>query len=214
MFVRVRTNVRGRGRPITGAFAREEQDQLRNILYQALIVPLITDRKTESDAEPNIILDLSNDANFKLGGKYIDVNGFINEDADNLSMFAFMSNSVNSIYRDCFPIFTIKAANYDGSFGQAELPIGTKNVVLFNERGADFQIIAHEALHGFGLWHTHRELRRERRITQPNKKYVFPHGQKYYPNDNPNATDNVMSYRIGYLITTWNWQWKIVRNHL
>jgi len=216
VFVRVRTNVTGRkAKEKTGIFTEAEQVRLRNTLYQALVRPLIwVKKKNNKGIYEDIVLDLSTDANFKHGGKYIDANNKIDEDAHNGSMFSylrnkFMNDSTNSYYRGFFPVFVIGEDNYDGALGQVE-NIGIKNLVLFNNRNRSDQVIGHEALHGFGLWHTHRELRGETIIIQPNKKYIYSYGHR-----NPNnATDNIMSYNINHMLTTWNWQWKIIRKHI
>ena len=211
VFVCVKTNVAGAVK--TGTFTQAEQNQLRNTLYQVLVRPLIWVRKKDANGAYNdIVLDLKNDVNFKTRGKYINSNGKLNEDADGGSMFSYLRNKFkndpkNSAYKECFPVFAIAADNYDGALGQVE-GIGIKNLVLFNGRNS--QVIGHEALHGFGLWHTHRERSGEPIIRQANKKYVFPHG--HY--DSNNATDNVMSYRNNHMITTWNWQWKIIRKNV
>jgi len=213
VFVCVKTNITGSS-IITGQFTQDERDQLRSVLYQVLVRPLIWVGKKywKGLREQDIILDITNDVNFKRGGKYINARGKLNEDADGGSMFSYLrdkfkNDTANSFYKDCFPVFAIGAENYDGALGQVE-GIGVKNLVLFN--GRDSQTIGHEALHGFGLWHTHRERSGEPIIQQANKKYVFPHGHS----DPNNATDNVMSYRQNNMITTWNWQWKIIRKNV
>ena len=67
--------------------------------------------------------------------------------------------------------------------------------------------LCHEILHGLGLPHTHLEVVENKKgemeteiIKEKDKKYAFERG----------ATDNIMSYAQERK-TTWNWQWKIVR---
>lgn len=73
----------------------------------------------------------------------------------------------------------------------------------------DLTTLNHEVMHGYGLYHTHRESNNV--IVEPQKKYIFTHAQNssLTLNDYLRATDNVMSYSI-YAITMWNWQRKFI----
>lgn len=209
VFVCVKTNIAGKTQK--GSFADAEREQMCRTLYQALIKPNIHSKRNTTSGKVDIVLDVSKDPNFLQKGKYIDSKGKLNEDADNGSMFSylrrkFMGDPNNVAYKQCFLIFAFGVTTYDGTAGQVE-KIGVKNLVLFPERNYNPQVIGHESLHGYGLWHTHRELRGEQVITSNYKKYIYPHG--HY--DPQNATDNIMSYRFGSMITTWKWQWDIIK---
>lgn len=209
VFVCVKTNVAGKTQK--GSFADSEREQMCRTLYQALIKPDIYSKRKTATGSTDIVMDVSKDPNFLQKGKYIDPKGKLNEDADRGSMFSylrkkFMGDPNNAAYKNCFPIFAFGIRTYDGTAGQVE-KIGVKNLVLFQERNYNPQVIGHESLHGYGLWHTHRELSGESVITTKYKKYIYPHG--HY--DPQNATDNIMSYRFGSMITTWKWQWDIIK---
>lgn len=68
-----------------------------------------------------------------------------------------------------------------------------------NRRNKD--TVPHEALHGFGLWHTRRESG-ETVIANSDKKYAHPHART----NAANSTDNIISYNTGVRKTTWYWQ--------
>ena len=135
-----------------------------------------------------------------------------------------LANFLRTTFLDTYPqyssSFTIFSFAEDGGFGKKGLPgfcelaadIKTgefthfkKNVVLFKNRLPT--TLCHEILHGLGLPHTHLEVVENKKgemeteiIKEKDKKYAFERG----------ATDNIMSYAKERK-TTWNWQWKIVR---
>ncbi len=222
VFVRVKTMVSGR-RPIIGRFDKPgEQDWLRNILYQALICPsVLTEEKYFFGLiTRDIVLDLSKDAEFKTGGKFTKFrlrDGTIVTRPElnfgNTNMLIEIKNKFDHATKNRYAKhFTIFA--FDANLSGRVEDIGKKNVVVANSRWPE--TIAHEAMHGFSLWHTHRELG-ESKIKEPNKKYVFPHpnppaGYPAHPdNISDKGTDNIMSYNGGKRNSTWHWQWEIAR---
>ena len=58
--------------------------------------------------------------------------------------------------------------------------------------------LGHEAYHGFGIYHTHRDDDLLV-ITQKNKKYVYV----------PRTTTNIISYSLNRY-SSWRWQWNII----
>lgn len=90
---------------------------------------------------------------------------------------------------------------YSGTLGQVE-DINKKNVFVFSIRN-DYTL-NHEGLHGLGLEHTHPGG-----TTTPSKKFIFDLYE----------TTNIMSYADAAhpdntKITTWHWQWKIVKSNV
>lgn len=92
--------------------------------------------------------------------------------------------------------------------------IGENTVMLFNSLNstarADDTVLAHEVLHGLGLYHTHKDD-----DPIPNPEILCTFEKK--------STDNYMSYRTvesGAVIagdeknTLWRWQWKIVNPNI
>lgn len=212
VFVCVKTKVQNTEK--IGKIKDEEIKQLRNTLYQALVRPLIwVKRKNNNGIYEEIVLDLSDEPEYKFGGTYIDPAGNIDEDV--VGIFSdlkdkFMNHPDNLFYanNECIPVFIFEDNSYDVTYGMAESFGGPKSILLFEDRlpvTRYEQIIGHEALHCFGLRHTFRE---ENPINDDRQKYIFK-----TPTGN-NATDNAMTYNWGYMITTWNWQWKIIRKYI
>lgn len=88
--------------------------------------------------------------------------------------------------------------------------IGVPLVVVYNPLGntsipRDFTTLNHEIMHGYGLYHTHRDGG----ITESQIEFVYPHAFDP-PLTNPlDATDNVMSYNSN-AITLWRWQQRFI----
>jgi hypothetical protein len=224
VFVSVITNIGGAK---AGEFSEKEQAQLRNTLYQALVRPIIwVRRKNSAGVYENISLDMRSDARFQTRGMYVNSNGYIQKGVDVNSMVKylkseFMKDANNSRYFDCIPVFVVgvPGGGSGGLLGYCDTDRDSsgkiikwiKNSVSFTPYGTrPVETMPHEALHGYGLRHTHRE---ENPISDKNQKYIFPHGQTG-PNHLTDATDNVMSYRLGHMKTTWHWQWKIINSKI
>lgn len=228
VLVKVKTNIDGISR--MGGFGNTqdtlgEKDTLQQFFYQALTyAKLIETTKDNQGNTIDIILDLSNDTDFKLhrddlgtpiNSVFIDNNGNI-KDNDNLIsilkqkfnkqtsnkyikdliIFAFDETCPNS--RD--PRYVING--FADHIKMGNKTIFKKALVLFNTRKD--KTLSHEALHTMGLFHTHRDGT----IYDSDQKFIFTNG-----NDDPiNATDNIMSYnRIRR--STWHWQWKIIKRN-
>ena len=73
--------------------------------------------------------------------------------------------------------------------------------------------LTHEVFHAIGLYHSHADGP----IKNARQKYVYP---KYNTDElqgsivTTGTTDNVMSYTLNQQITTWKWQWKILKSLL
>jgi len=231
VFVRVKTNIVGFEQ--AGRFNDNvERANLQKVLYQALICPtILVEERDSSGGIQDIFLDLRDDIRFRTAaavqtaalsagatvaaadaaardkntGLYIR-NGnidFRNEKKNAVHLLhyikqKFMGIAENSKYREYFTIFAFEA-NYSGRVED----FGIKNVLIAD--GRNKTTIAHEAYHGFGLRHTHRE---EKPIKDNRQKYIFP--------DAPGirSTDNIMSYNVDKRKSTWHWQWVIARKYV
>jgi hypothetical protein len=65
----------------------------------------------------------------------------------------------------------------------------------------------HEALHGLGLNHTHRD---STPIDDAGYKFVFPNGNNFPAK----STENIMSYGNKVKKSTWRWQWHIINSNI
>lgn len=230
VLVRIKTNIVGVGVGKTGSFSPSEKKRLQEELYQCLIT---------SELKIGPILDLSGDTKFRLTtdvhgtkiyGDYIYQNtsgsnrytdGNINEDKSGI--FNYVQSiflRFNPQYRGYYTIFCFNENTFDSFYdpvsgsaaavpGQVE-DIRIKNVFLFNgiqgaTRGND--TIAHEGLHGLGLQHTHNN---NTPIREPERIFTFADGN-YFP---AKSTDNIMSYGNKIKMSTWKWQWDIVRKNV
>jgi len=230
VFVTVKTNILKLTKE--GKFDNKEKEQLTNTLYQALVTSKVYDKRI--DNKP-ILLNLTSDSKFNDNGEYVDILGRINTSVGGYSdpknsrfpLFpifdylkdTFMKDPNNSDYRDYFPIFSfgVDAVNL---FAQAASVgfSGPKCCALFNlydpEKEKELkkaeQIVGHEVLHCFGLRHTHLD-EGYLPLDDKKQKYIFPSGKVNPTNE---GTDNIMSYRFDFMITTWKWQWDILRSYI
>ncbi|MFK7002186.1 zinc metalloprotease [Flavobacterium oreochromis] len=200
VLVRVKTNINGSLG--TGTFNPSEKINLFNSLYQSLVFPKINGEE---------ILDLTTNDDFKLvgstglRGKYIDPSGNVirTEPTLNQKMRELLRTQTSNSFSNCFFVFCFdELANNTSTMGRVE-DIGKKSVVLY--RGRDDYTLNHEALHGLGLFHTHKDGS----ITNQNQKYTFIHAFT----DATKATDNIMTYQPDGK-TTWQWQWKIIKKSI
>lgn len=198
VLVKVRTDIFNKRKDVEGRFWPEEQIKLRNFCYQALVCPQILD---------DVTLDLTQDLNFKTGGKFI-VGKNIKTTPAMMKYIKerFREIPSNSMYNDYFPIFSF---GFEDKYiaGRAEA-VGVKNVIIFE--GRRNETVAHEVFHGFNLYHTHRG---NTPLEHPNIKYIYPKGDKEKAKSE-NATDNIMSYNLALRLTTWKWQWDIIRSNI
>lgn len=212
----VKTNIAGTIR--TGVISDEEINRFQNTLHQGMVECKIEQYREDEfgrvliDEEGKsmvIKLDLSQNKEYKIGGKYVNTNGNINEDIDKCSVFTdlrniFFSDKKNLHYMGYMTIFIFDEKAYDGIVGQVQ-GIGKKNLILF--QGRNDKTLSHEGLHGLGLYHTHRD---KTPIQKRDQKYVYPNAHS----SSLKATDNIMSYNGALRKTTWNWQWEILRRNL
>jgi len=197
----VKSNVNGVVR--TGGFTPSELIGLYNTLHQALIVPIIVEEKIN-------ILDLSSNADFQSGGRYI--NAFNRLNMINLSTGdtikptfqemrnLFLNNPANAIYKaeNYYTIFSsLMTANFTSAIGCVE-DIGVHNAIML--AGRRDTTLPHEAVHGLGLNHTHKD---SSPITEITRKYTF----------NLRTTTNVISY-APIRTTLWRWQWQIINSNV
>ncbi len=233
IFVKIKTNINGGVASNTGSFTTGEKENMQHALHQALIYGKIEDYTSE--------LDLTSDANFQIRtnattgvktyGKFIynkavldptgtqqTTDGFVFEDYANAGMFKYLRTTflalpgnspkyINHFTVFCFDekpydYFAYPTGGYTTTLGQIQ-KIGQKNLVLFGIR--DNETLPHEALHGLGLFHTHQDDA----VYESDRKFTY---NKY-------TTTNIMSYKdasvpTGDKLTTWHWQWQIVKSHV
>ena len=182
-----------------------------------------------SGRKMNIELDLTSDSNFKVEtirkkGRYIseDGNFLLKYDpygSENLVKYLrreFLKVSDNNTYQNSFTVFAVdhycgteqsKILGYTDAVWKLKnnkyiIAKFLKNIILFKDRNtADYSTLPHEALHGLGLSHTHRN---DSPISEKSRKYIYV----------KNETDNVMSYNTNNMISTWKWQWEFVKGNI
>lgn len=121
-------------------------------------------------------LDLTNDTNFKMRGKYIDsANGLIIRTEPTLNSYLrqLVDQSTANRYNGSFYVFVFGIKDSTRNIGGRAEGIGKKSVVLYN--GRDNFTLNHEVLHGLGLWHTHWDFGNFVFIngTDPNTATIF-----------------------------------------
>ena len=233
VLVKVQTNI-AQGEPEKGFFNPEEKKAFYNTLHQALIIPKVEEYGGENS---EVYLNLSADRRFHSGGKYVEreklkTNFYTNQQRQ-IVKSEFLKYVQEAFFNDppenrvryagYFTVFAFGVGNPDSggeTAGEYELlnrvVIASaikffKNVALYAGRGNN--AFCHEALHGLGLYHTHREQKKtingrkvdtEPIIKDSKKKYVYKH----------KTTTNVMSYNQPRNYTTWRWQWSIINPNI
>lgn len=121
------------------------------------------------------------------------------------TVFAFAEDSFLT-YRSTLPSEFLQNKALEGEIKS----INEKTAMLFNGLNgnrSDESVLAHETMHGLGLYHTHIN---EDPIKQPRILCTFA----------KNETDNIMAYKDitneadKKLITLWRWQWKIANPNI
>ena len=216
VLVKIETDIDKNGKNEREDFSLEEKTMLYNALHQALIIPIVE----------YTTLNLSSNSEFQIGGDFIAdgkiqmTSPTIRERVYNRLQELFFQQ--NARYRDnYFTIFKFGVeSNKDGLLGETQ-DIKTENVIIFTlPRGNEDYTLAHETLHGLGLYHTHREVKfvkidgYETKLMmhdeviipydRSNKKYIYFYG----------STTNIMSYGTLNKFTTWHWQWLIINPNL
>jgi hypothetical protein len=227
-FVLIKVKTKLKNREKVGSFENEEMTNLKNALFQALVVGHLDNFEADRNIIERVIdfvfsldphcLDLSGDDNFKIGatsrGKFIDATtpklnqNYRDAGVKNAELFFYLKDAFFKLdgsekYKDHFPVFAFAESTNNDVIGQIQSIDGVfqKNLLLFG--GRDASTLNHEVLHGLGLRHTHKEKPIATFIPKENAKYTFDR----------NTTDNVMSY-VGNALTTWRWQWEILRNSI
>ena len=216
VLVKIETDIDKNGKNEREDFSLEEKTMLYNALHQAIIIPIVE----------HTTLNLSSNSEFQIGGDFIAdgkiqmTSPTIRERVYNRLQELFFQQ--NARYRDnYFTIFKFGVeSNKDGLLGETQ-DIKTENVIIFTlPRGNEDYTLAHETLHGLGLYHTHREVKfvkidgYETKLMmhdeviipydRSNKKYIYFYG----------STTNIMSYGTLNKFTTWHWQWLIINPNL
>lgn len=205
-----------------GSFSIADREYLYNSFHQALVLPIlenspnVLDLSTNADFQVKIvggvpqyglfIYNPTDEANDISRGRSPGTVGAIHEDRANFfstvkSLFLNDTDASGNLKNDryqtgYFIAFAMEVPVYDDAFGQIE-GNGIRNLILFNSTRKT-TTMAHEGLHGLGLYHTHRDGRGV--ITQSDREYVYTRGE----------TDNIMSYSDNRK-SIWNWQKIILR---
>jgi hypothetical protein len=216
VMISVKTNITSTAGGIkTGTIYGDEVAILSNSLYQCFVYARVTNPLGTS-----ILLDLSGDPKFQVGGHYINNGGIYRNITDDVALpeqgvFVYLNNKFHAqtgnIYKNYFTVFMFGVrANNPFTVGRVQ-DIGKKSVALFSTRSNNLTL-SHETLHGLGLYHTHADGM----ITSLDQKYTYPNHNDptlLAPNK-PKATDNIMSYSGPIRKSTWKWQWKIMVSRL
>jgi hypothetical protein len=213
VLVRVRTNINGT--ISTGGFnpstAGTESTDLVNGLYQALIKTNLTTQRTVGTIVTDIILDVTTDIRFKqqynasgvpIGSTFVKTNNQIKY-SDSLisSLRTLLNTNTRNAYQNYFMMFAFndRCGNING-FAE---DIGKKGVALFSIRNS--KTLPHEAMHGLGLYHTHRDLGHVHiNTTDPNTATIFDLNRPANTNDNTLKNDKNNLY-VGTDNSTWNY---------
>lgn len=213
VLVKVKTNIgNSTGDIKIGEFLVDEKKYLSNGLYQSFVY---------GDIE-EVTLPLDNDPKFQTGGTYISNGGIKWFES---SIHQYLTDTLDTYFYSkfknyciCFSFDVESALNPKGRNlnGHAQ-DIGKQVVIVY--KGRTPTTLAHEALHGLGLYHTHREedpITNEPTmpVTYFNDKFVYHHADHLAPQNILKATDNFMSYNRNNRKTTWHWQWKIIRDNI
>ena len=234
VLVKVQTNILNGGDKEKGGFDDDEKMSFYNTLHQALIIPKVEEYGGENS---EVYLNLSADRRFRSGGKYVEreklKTKFYTNQQRQIVKSEFLKYVQEAFFNDppenrvryagYFTVFAFEVGNPDtGGETAAEFELLNrvviasaikffKNVALYAGRGNN--AFCHEALHGLGLYHTHREEKStingrkvdtEPIIKDSKKKYVYKH----------KTTTNVMSYNQPRNYTTWRWQWSIINPNI
>lgn len=197
--VKVLTDTLDTGAATTGTFNAAEILNLKNSLYQALIIPEIESTIEELNLSKNSDFQKSILPGFVRGKFYIKNHakgsGLYEDHADFFTTVKelFLSKGTNRTkYQNHFPIFSFGEDAYDGASGQVQ-GIGIKNLIVFPDR--DNCTVNHEVLHGLKLLHSFKSV-----PVASSAKFTFEEGK----------TDNVMDYTFdSSALILWRWQWEI-----
>ena len=217
VLVKVLTNIRG-ARINTGTFdggsASGEKQDLLNGLYQALIQTTIIDSQTSATGVVTTLeLDVTGNSQFQqqynatgtpIASPLVNEFGVIQPvDALIPALKTLFHAQTANRYTNHFIAFAVdeRSGNTNGRVEN----INKKAVVLFNIRNA--KTLPHEGMHGLGLYHTHRDLRRHVKINSinPSTATIFD-DQNSTPtiNNNTLKADKNNLY-IGTDNSTWNY---------
>lgn len=218
--ISVHTDINNDGTKEIAQYMSDEIKNLYNILHQNLTYCNIIDSGLTLDLSNGLVYPDFKQTFDSLGNPI--TSGFINSNGGILrnntitgkkihTFLADLFTTTNPIYKDYFLIFAFDV-KYESPtvLGHVD-SIGEPLVVVYNPLSntvipRDLTTLNHETMHGYGLYHTHRDGP-VGGINKPQIKYIYP-----YASGLPNplsATDNVMSY-LANAITLWQWQRKFI----
>jgi len=216
VLVKIETDIDKNGKNEREDFSLEEKTMLYNALHQALIIPIVE----------YTTLNLSSNSEFQIGGDFIAdgkiqmTSPTIRERVYNRLQELFFQQ--NARYRDnYFTIFKFGVeSNKDGLLGETQ-DIKTENVIIFTlPRGNEDYTLAHETLHGLGLYHTHRAefwcsfFSNTKLLIFGNFYFIIEISLNSFYIYFYISTTNIMSYGTLNKFTTWHWQWLIINPNL
>jgi hypothetical protein len=190
----------------------EEEKQLKNTLYQALIYK-------ENIMTSIYTLDMSGDERFKKDGtntyyrKVIATpsDEYLLDQTDEMQKYLIDELKVQQPqYNDFLKVFVFAVKGItENNFELGGKANGMESKSCAIYKGRSVSTLAHEILHAIGLHHTHDNNTSKDDDIEPNQKYTYHYGLT----DPEKSTDNIMSYGSGKK-TTWKWQWKILKSIL
>ncbi|WP_315038900.1 phage baseplate assembly protein V [Capnocytophaga sputigena] len=234
VLVKVETNILNQEISAKGDFDESEKKSFYNTLHQALIIPKVEEYGGENS---EVYLNLSADRRFRRGGKYVEGDKlktkFYTNQQRQIVKSEFLKYVQEAFFNDppenrvryagYFTVFAFGVGNPDtggetaGEFELLNRVVIASAIKFFKNAalyaGRSNNAFCHEALHGLGLYHTHREKKStingrevdtEPIIKDSKKKYVYKH----------KTTTNVMSYNQPRNYTTWRWQWSIINPNI
>ena len=234
VLVKVQTDILNGGDKEKGDFDESEKKSFYNTLHQALIIPKVEEYGGENS---EVYLNLSADRRFRRGGKYVEGDKlktkFYTNQQRQIVKSEFLKYVQEAFFNDppenrvryagYFTVFAFGVGNPDtggetaGEFELLNRVVIASAIKFFKNAalyaGRSNNAFCHEALHGLGLYHTHREQKdtingrevdTEPIIKDSKKKYVYKH----------KTTTNVMSYNQPRNYTTWRWQWSIINPNI
>lgn len=163
---------------------------------------VLLNKVTPNNPQPDIITENSDNSTFGNSDIRVGVIDSGIETENNFLIFAFDLNGRST-----------------GLLGHIDA-IGNYLAVLYRAgvrpsiEPRDKTTLNHEAMHGYGLYHTHQEEGNAPgaliTIVEPEKKYTYYDARDLSVPILPLATDNVMSYNPN-AVTLWQWQRKFIK---
>ena len=222
-----------KGKLVSGSFFQKDKQILRQTLHQALIIPIIKEEKL--DLSDNEKYQKGKDSHItELGfAKY----SYKKEDVpkpiyniklytDTKEIFENKKNDKGELmkdkYREYFTVFMFPILSNDPIEGAAQ-DINIKNAIIFTaddpndpinmtpnpnqNKLKNYATVAHEVLHGLGLYHTQRD--KKSTSIKEGQKYIYFSNDKgeYFVTNIMRYGEKEKEYSLHY------WQWNIINKN-